>query len=134
MSFKKLIHLVFLLNVLLLSSNLVFGQSFKGKISSSLSGGNLRELSKSFDKRVQVTIDGKSNYYSNSQAEIVIRNHLGHLGERNFTLIKSGTASDGGAEFYIGEINCTKGSVKVYIYARKVTDGYSIQEIRFEKK
>ncbi|HZH68027.1 MAG TPA: DUF4783 domain-containing protein [Chitinophagales bacterium] len=133
MSFKKLIQFVFILTFLWVGGISVSAQDFKGKISTALSGGNIKELSRSFDKRVQVTIDNKTNYYSSSQAEIIVRDHLAHLGNRSFTLIKSGTSSNQDGEFYIGQINCSKGSVKVYIYATKVADVYNIHEIRFEK-
>lgn len=133
MSFKKLIRLVFTLIILLGINTAVLAQNFQNVVSGSLSNGNVRELSKHFDKRVQVTIDKKTEYYSSSQAEIIVRDQLEQMGNKNFTLIRSGLAEGGTAEFYIGEIRCSKGAVKVYIYARKVADTPYIQEIRFEK-
>lgn len=133
MSLTKLIQFVFILTFYWVGTISLSAQDLKGKIATTLSGGNIKELSKNFDKRVQVTIDGKTNYYSSSQAEMIVRDHLAHLGNRSFTLIKSGTSSNQGGEFYIGQINCSKGSVKVYIYATKVEEAYNIQEIRFEK-
>lgn len=134
MSFKKLIQFVFILTISFFSAKTVLAQDFKGKIENSMSSGSMKELSRNFDKRVQVTIDGKSSYYSGAQAELVLKEYLEQLGSRSFTLIKSGKTADGNAEFYIGEINCTKGQAKVYIYARKVSNTHNIQEIRIEKK
>lgn len=132
MSFKKLILFVFALIVLACTNPVVFGQNSQSIITSSLSSGNIKELSKSFDKRIQVTLSNKSEYYSNSQAEIIINDYLNQLGNKNFTIVRSGQVEGGNAEFYIGEIKCSKGVVKVYIFARKVADTLYIQEIRFE--
>lgn len=133
MTFKKLIQLVFTLILFLGVQTAVLAQNFQSVVTSSLSTGNVRDLAKNFDKRVQVTIDNKSEYYSSSQAEIIVRNYMGQMGNKNFNLIRSGIAENGNAEFYIGEIHCSKGAIKVYIYARKVADTPYIQEIRFEK-
>jgi hypothetical protein len=133
MSFKKLIQFVFMLIFLLSVQHSVLAQSFQSKVSTSFSNGNFKELSKSFDKRVQLTISNRSEYYSNTQAEIILTDYLNQLGSKNFTVIRSGTAEAGSAEFVIGEVkSITKGIVKVYIYARKVADTTYIQEIRFE--
>lgn len=133
MTFKKLIQLVFTLILFLGVQTAVLAQNFQSVVTSSLSNGNVRELAKNFDKRVQVTIDNKSEHYSSSQAEIIVRDYIGQMGNKNFTLMRSGLAENGNAEFYIGEIRCSKGAIKVYIYARKVGETPYIQEIRFEK-
>lgn len=133
MTFKKLNQLVFTLILFLGVQTAVLAQNFQNIVTSSLSNGNVRDLAKNFDKRVQVTIDSKSEHYSSSQAEIIVRDYIQQMGNKNFTLMRSGLAENGNAEFYIGEIRCTKGAIKVYIYARKVGDTPYIQEIRFEK-
>ncbi|MCO5234184.1 MAG: DUF4783 domain-containing protein [Chitinophagales bacterium] len=133
MSFKKLIQFVFTLILFIGTYQSVLAQNFQNIVTSSLSYGNIKELTRSFDKRVQVTIDNKTDYFSNSQAEIIVNNYVDQLGNKDFNMIKSGHAEGGSAEFYIGEIKCTKGSVKVYIYLRKVAETPYIQEIRLEK-
>lgn len=133
MTVKKLIQCVFALLILSGPVTPVLAQNFQSVVTTTLGSGNVRELSKKFDKRVQVTIDNKSDYYSSSQAEIIVKDYLDNLGNKTFTLIRSGLAEGGNAEFYIGEIKCAKGIVKTYIYARKVADVPYIQEIRFER-
>lgn len=133
MSFKKLIQFVFTLIFLLSVQHSVLAQSFQNKIHTSFTNGSIKDLSKNFDKRVQVTISNRSEYYSSTQAEIIVSDYLNQLGSRNFTVIRSGIAEGGSAEFVIGEVkSAAKGLVKVYIYARKVADTPYIQEIRFE--
>jgi hypothetical protein len=133
MSFKKLIQFVFTLLFLVSVQHSVLAQNFQNKIHASFSSGSIKDLSKNFDKRVQVTISNKSEFYSNSQAEIIISDYLNQLGSKNFTVIRTGITEGGSAEFVIGEVkSVTKGIVKVYIYARKVADTPYIQEIRFE--
>ena len=133
MSFKKLIQFVFILLFSMGVQHSVLAQNFQNKIHTSFSSGSLKNLSKNFDKRVQVTISNKSEYYSNNQAEIIISDYLNQLGSKNFTVIRSGITEGGSAEFIIGEVkSISKGIIKVYIYARKVADTPYIQEIRFE--
>ena len=134
MSFRKYSQFLLVLIVVMASVTTAWGQSFQTVVSSSLSSGNIKELAKSFDKRIQVTIDRKTDYYSNSQAEMILKNQLDQMGPKNFRLIRKGMAEGGNAEFYIGEISCTKGITKVYIYSRLVSDIPYIQEIRLEKK
>ena len=111
----------------------VLAQSFQNKISTSLANGSMKDLSKNSDRRVQVTISNKSEYYSGSQAEIIVSDYLRQLETKAFTVIRSGIIQGGSAEFIIGQIKSSiRGNVKVYIYARKVADTLYIQEIRFE--
>ncbi|MCO5230839.1 MAG: DUF4783 domain-containing protein [Chitinophagales bacterium] len=133
MSFKKLIQFVFTIIIFVGAYQPSMAQNFQSLVSSSLSYGNIKDLTKNFDKRVQVTIDSKTDYFSNSQAEIIVSNYVNQLGNKDFNLIKSGNAEGGTAEFYIGEIRCSRGNVKVYIYLRKVGDTPYIQEVRLEK-
>ena len=133
MSFKKLIQIVFTLIFLVSMQHSVLAQSFQNKISTSLANGSMKDLSKNFDRRVQVTISNKSEYYSGSQAEIIVSDYLRQLETKAFTVIRSGIIQGGSAEFIIGQIKSSiRGNVKVYIYARKVADTLYIQEIRFE--
>ncbi len=133
MSFKKLIQFVFTLIFLVSIQQSVLAQNFQSKIYTSFSSGSVKELSKNFDKRVQVTISNKSEYYSSSQAEIIVSDYLNQLAFKSFTVVRSGITEGGSAEFIIGEVkSATRGIVKVYIYARKVADTPYIQEIRFE--
>lgn len=133
MSFKKLIQFVFTLLFLVSVQHSVLAQDLQNKIYSSFSSGSVKDLSKNFDKRIQVTISNKSEYYSSGQAEIIIKDYLNQLGSKGFTVIRSGITEGGTAEYIIGEIkSASRGIVKVYIYARKVADTPFIQEIRFE--
>ncbi|MCO5249417.1 MAG: DUF4783 domain-containing protein [Chitinophagales bacterium] len=113
----------------------VSAQSFQSVITHSLSSGDINELFKNLDKRVQVSIDSKTGSYSNNQAEIILKNYLSPMFQKRFFILKQGSAKNNDADFYIGTLKCCNGEeYKVYIYSRNVSDLQLIQEIRIEKK
>jgi hypothetical protein len=130
---QKLTGLLFALSLMISSMSYVFAQSFQVSISQAIESGNSRELTRHFDKRVQVSIDDQSNNYSTSQAEIIVRNFLDGLGRKEYRILHSSTEEAGAVQLYIGEIRSTKAQYKTYIYMRKMGGQSYIQELRFEK-
>jgi hypothetical protein len=112
----------------------VKAQDYQVAIVQAFSSDNFRELSKHFDKRVQVTIEQQVNYYSNAQAEIIIKNFLEGLGQREFKIIHIDKESEQGTQLYMGQLKSAKGSYKTLILFRKMGQIFVVQEVRFQKQ
>jgi hypothetical protein len=133
MTGQKLTSLLFALSLLISPLADVFAQAFQASMTQAFESGNVREISRHFDKRVQVSIDRQASSYSTAQAEIIVRNFLDGLGKKDFRLLHSGTEEGGAVKLFIGEIRSAKGQYKTYIYMRKMGAQSFIQELRFEK-
>ncbi len=108
-------------------------QDILSNIPSALKTANASIIAKSFDKRVDITIDENSDNYSNEQAEIILKNFLGRFSNREFSIVHKGTSTEG-AQYIIGGLKTNVGKYRTYIYIKK-SDGINhIQEIRFEKE
>jgi hypothetical protein len=101
------------------------------EIISALKSGNALELSKYFDKTVEITLPEKSNSYSKSQASIVLRDFFKNNQVKDFKVIHQSQKED--SEFCIGTLITTKGSFRVTIFTRQSGQQKLIQELRFEK-
>lgn len=101
------------------------------EIISALKSGNALELSKYFDKTVEITLPEKSNSYSKSQASIVLRDFFNNNQVKDFKVIHQSQKED--SEFCIGTLVTGKGSFRVTIFTRQSGQQKLIQELRFEK-
>lgn len=101
------------------------------EIISALKSGNALELSKYFDKTVEITLPEKSNSYSKSQASIVLRDFFNNNQVKDFKVIHQSQKED--SEFCIGTLVTGKGSFRVTIFTRQAGQQKLIQELRFEK-
>ena len=129
---KKLTTMFFALS-LWMSPLLISAQNFANFIPTAIESASIKDISRHFDKRVQVSIDRESGSYSTTQAEIIIKNFLDELGRREYRLLHSASENGGETKILIGEIKSAKGSYKTYIYIRKMGANEWIQEMRFDK-
>lgn len=93
--------------------------------------GNARELAKTFDKTVEITIYDKEQVYSKAQAELVLKDFFAKHLPSAFTLIHKGES--GQTKFGIGTLVTSRGTFRTYILVKKVGSKFLIQQIRFEK-
>ena len=63
-------------------------------------GGNASQLSKYFDSRVDLSLPGKSDNYSKSQAEMILKDFFANNNVKNFIVKHKGEQN--GSEFCIG--------------------------------
>lgn len=125
---KFVLPFVFILSFVLAGN----AQDIQTNIGNAIKSGNSKEISKYFDKRVEVKIESSSNNYGTDQAEMVVKDFLNKFSTRGFTIVHKGT-SDGNAQFFIGEMTTNMGTYRVYIYMKNVMGSNLIQEIRFER-
>ncbi|MEP6583019.1 MAG: DUF4783 domain-containing protein [Ginsengibacter sp.] len=113
-----------------LSFSFLMSVSFT-EIINAIKTGNATEVSKFFDNSVEITLPGKSNSYSKSQAELVLRDFFSKNPTKNFQVIHR--SDNAGSEYCIGNLETTNGIYRTTIYLRQKGERQVVQELRFEK-
>jgi hypothetical protein len=103
------------------------------QVKESIKAGSAKELSKYFYQTVDVTIEGKVENYSKTQAEFVLRDFFKAHPPSEFNVIHQGS-SKGGQPFAIGEYRSNNDSYRVWMKIKTVSKEQLIQEISFVKK
>ena len=101
------------------------------EVISAIEAGNASEVSKFFDNTVEITLPGKSNSYSKSQAELVLNDFFSSRQIKNFQVIHK--SDNTGAQYCIGNLNTSTGVFRTTIYMKQKGDRLVVQELRFEK-
>ena len=96
-----------------------------------IKSGNSAEVSKYFDNTVEISLPEKSNSYSKSQAELVLRDFFATNGVKDFEILhKSDTP---GSQYCIGNLQTNNGTFRTTIFMKQKGDKELVQELRFEK-
>ena len=102
------------------------------EIIASLKAGNATEMAKYFDNTVEITLPGKSNSYSKSQAEVVLRDFFSNNPVKGFEILHKG--ENGGSQYCIGTLNTKNASYRTTVFMKQKGNMQTLQEIRFENK
>ena len=113
----------------LLSSFTVF--SSIDEVVAAMKTGNATEIAKFFDNTVEINMPDKSNSYSKSQAELVLKDFFTSNTVKVFEVIHKG--ENAGSQFCIGTLQTRNGSYRTTIYMKKKGDKQVLQGITFEK-
>lgn len=97
----------------------------------SLKSGNVTQIAKYFDRTVEIALPEKTNSYSKSQAEMILRDFLGNENVRAFQVIHKG--NNGGSQYVVGKLVTQKSSYRTTVLMKLKGDRQVLQEIRFEK-
>lgn len=100
-------------------------------IVSAIKSGNASQLSKFFDNTVEIALPEKTNAYSKSQGELVLKDFFDNNGVKNFEVVQKG--ENAGAQFIIGTLNTRNGEYRTTIYLKQKGDKQLVLELRFEK-
>ncbi len=100
-------------------------------IVSAIKNGNASQLSKYIDNTIEITLRNKSNTYSKSQAELVLKDFFENNSVKNFEILHKGDNES--AQFIIGNLVTKNGDFRTTIYIKQKEDKLLLQEIRFEK-
>jgi len=92
--------------------------------------GNANELSRYLDNRVDISLPDKSDTYSKTQAEMVIRDFFTTNGVQSFQVKHKG--ENGGSEFCIGLLKTRNGDYRTVLFMKLKGDRQLLQEIRFQ--
>ena len=94
--------------------------------------GNAAEMAKYFDNTVEIGMPDKSNSYSKSQAEMVLKDFFTNNGVKGFDVIHKG--ENAGSQYCIGNLVTRAATYRTTIYMKQKSDKQVLQEIRFENK
>ena len=120
----------FLSVIAVLSSFTLF--SSIDEIVAALKAGNSSTIAQYFDNTVEITLPDKSNSYSKSQAEVVLRDFFNNNPVKSFTILHKG--ENGGSEYCIGTLATKNGSFRTTVFMKQKSSKQTLQEIRFETR
>ncbi len=102
------------------------------EIISALKAGNATEIAKYFDNTVEITLPDKSNSYSKSQAEVVLRDFFSNNPVKGFEILHKG--ENGGSQYCIGKLITKSASYRTTIFMKQKGSTQTLQEIRFQNE
>jgi hypothetical protein len=101
------------------------------EVVSALKAGNASQVSKYFDNTIDLTLPDKSNSYSKSQAELVLKDFFVINGVLSFDALHTG--DNAGSKYLIGNLKTKKGIYRTTVYMKQKAEKQVVQELRFEK-
>lgn len=125
----KQIFTLLLASIVLLSFSSPFGIE---EVVSALKSGNAAQVAKSFDNTVDITLPEKSNSYSKSQAEVILRDFFNNNPVKDFNVIHKGDNS--GSQYFIGKLVTKNRTYRTTVFMKQRGDRQFLQEIRFENE
>ncbi|MEO5681202.1 MAG: DUF4783 domain-containing protein [Chitinophagaceae bacterium] len=95
-----------------------------------LKAGNATQLSRYFDIRVDITLPDKSDNYSRTQAEMVIRDFFSYNNVRSFEIKYKG--ENNGSKYCIGTLKTKNGDYRTKLFMKQKDTKQVLQEIAFQ--
>ncbi len=102
------------------------------EVVTAIKSGNAAQIAKYFDNTVEINLPDKSNTYSKSQAEIVLKDFFANNPVKNFEVIHKG--ENAGSQYCIGTLITKSGSFRTTIYMKVKGEVQVLQELRFESR
>ena len=100
------------------------------EVAYAMRSGNAGQLSRFLDSRVDISLPEKSDTYSKSQAEMIIRDFFITNGVQNFQIKHKG--ENGGSEYCIGVLQTHNGDYRTTLFMKQKGDKQLLQELRFQ--
>ena len=101
------------------------------EVVNAIKSGDAARVSKFFDNTVEITLPEKSNSYSKSQAELVLRNFFASNGVKDFEILHK--SDNSWSQYCIGNLQTNNGTFRTTIFMKQKGDKELVQELRFEK-
>ena len=120
-----------LLTIGALLSSFTFFSSID-EVIAAMKAGNAADVAKFFDNTVEINMPDKSNSYSKSQAELVLKDFFSSNTVKSFTVIHKGENS--GSQFCIGTLATRTSTYRTTIFMKLKGDKQVLQTITFEHK
>lgn len=106
------------------------GQNTIDDVIAALRSGNASTLAKYFDNYIDITLPDKSNNYSKSQAELIIKDFFNLNEVKGFEVKHKGNNDNG--EYCIGTLQTRNGNFRTTVYMRLKGNRQVIQDIRIQ--
>jgi len=97
-----------------------------------MKSGNATTVAKYFDNSVEISMPSKSNSYSKSQAELVLKDFFASNSVKSFDIIHKG--ENAGSQYCIGTLQTKNGTYRTTIFMKQKGDKQVLQELRFENR
>ena len=94
--------------------------------------GNALQVAKFFDNNVEISMPDKSNSYSKSQGELVLKDFFTTNMVKSFDVIHKG--ENAGSQYCIGTLVTKGGSFRTTIFMKQKGEQQVLQELRFENR
>jgi hypothetical protein len=94
--------------------------------------GSAAQVAKFFDSNVEITTPDKSNSYSKSQAEMVLKDFFDINPVKSFEIIHKGESA--GSQYCIGTLQTKTGVYRTTIFMKQKGENQVLQELRFENR
>lgn len=120
-----------LLTVGALLSSFTFFSSIE-EVITAMKAGNSAEIARYFDNTVELNMPDKSNSYSKSQGEMVLRDFFSTNTVKSFTVNHKG--ENAGSQFCIGTLVTKAGTYRTTVFMKLKGDKQLLQTITFEKQ
>lgn len=120
-----------LLTVGALLSSFTFFSSIE-EVITAMKAGNATEIARFFDNTVEINMPDKSNSYSKSQGELVLRDFFSTNVVKSFTVNHKGENS--GSQFCIGTLVTKSGTYRTTVFMKLKGDKQLLQTITFERQ
>ncbi|MFT3825727.1 MAG: DUF4783 domain-containing protein [Chitinophagaceae bacterium] len=95
-----------------------------------MKSGNASQLSKYFDARVDISLPGKNDNYSKSQAEMILKDFFSTNEVKSFQVKHKGEQS--GSQFCIGVLQTRNGNYRTKFFMKQKGETQVVQELVFE--
>ena len=102
------------------------------EVVAAMKSGNSMMVAKYFDSSVDISMPDKSNSYSKSQAELVLKDFFSSNPVKSFEIIHKGESA--GSQFCIGTLQTKNGAFRTTIFMKQKGDMQVLQELRFENR
>ena len=119
------------LTISTLLSSFTFFSSIE-EVITAIKAGNAAEIARYFDNTVEINLPDKSNSYSRSQAELVLKDFFSTNTVKSFTVNHKG--ENAGSQFCIGTLVTKNGIFRSTVYMKLKGDKQILQTITFEKQ
>jgi Domain of unknown function (DUF4783) len=120
-----------LLTVGALLSSFTFFSSIE-EVITAMKAGSAADIARFFDNTVEINMPDKSNSYSKSQAELILRDFFSTNVVKSFTVNHKGENS--GSQFCIGTLVTKSGTYRTTVFMKLKGDKQLLQTITFEKQ
>jgi hypothetical protein len=117
--------------VILLISLCSFIAADVNEVVSAIKSGSVSQLSKYIDNTIEITFTDRSNTYSKSQAELVLKDFFNQNEVTGFEVVHKG--DNPGVQFLTGTLDTRNGEYRTTIFMKQKGDKQLLQELRFEK-
>ena len=99
-------------------------------VATAIRTGNVDQLSPYLDYRVDISLPEKSDTYSKTQAEMIIRDFFATNEVKNFQVKQKG--SNNGIEFCTGVLQTRNGNYRTSLFMKQKGDKQYLEELRFQ--